>query len=1495
MKKFTRHISTLIWALAGLYLALAVLLDIPAVQRQIGTQVAAALAQKLGTRVWVGRVDLGLLHRIIIDDVRLQDQRGKEMLRASRISAKLDYVALTRGEVVISSAQLFGLRANLYRRSAESKPNYQFVLDALASKDTTQSAPLHLDLRSLIIRHGELSYNQLDAPRKKSLDTRHLRLSNISAHVMLNYVQDDSLNLYVKHFQLQEQCGLDLRKLSLRLRANRHEALLSDFTLQLPQSELLLGDITASYEMRGKKLDTSTLKYNGSIPLSYISSNDIAPLLPAVGKLAHTMLLRSNFSGTASSLSMHRLEAAMPEMPSSRNIADKAIMRADISGTAHQLTATPVWSAQIATLMVSSEGLNLLAGELPAEVSRMGHFSYSGHADGYGRNISTRGLLESGIGNASLNLALNGDDFAGQVKTAGFNLALLLDDARFGPLATDINLSGNLQEKRYKARGFVSRMTYNGYDYHNIQVDGSYNRGAIDGLLSIDDAEVSATVKGQLSTGTTTAANLTAQIHRFNPAAINLNKGRLGNAVYAADIDASFTGDNINTAMGSLTVRNLTRSTADSTYVLDSLLLRADTYMGTHRLQLRADFAQLDMAGRFDYATIAQSVKNAIAIRLPSIQQLTPIKYIYTPDNDFSLSGTISRSDWLETFFGVDLQLSRPLTINATMDSNAHALDAAINAPALSYDGHAYRDVRLMVSSPGDTLRTQADLVRMGENGVGTELHLSGSAVGDRLVTALAMDNHAAKQRLRGHLNAVVQFARNSEGAAEAHMCIDSSYVSIGDSVFSIHPSTVVYSRNRLEVDRLQAKCGAQRVTINGITTRDTTDSLTVDLANVNVAYILDLVNFHSVEFSGYATGRATVSQLFGQPDASAQLQVDDFRFQDGRMGTLHAQVAWNGDEEQIDINAQAADTMLVGGVLPNPRSTDHNRYLSPKPNYKDLAIYAHDTRCEFLESFCSSFMRRADITGNGSVNLWGDLSRINLTGSLVVDGTIELSALNTQYTLRGDTLVAGIDEIAFPADTIRDRDGHIGIITGRLTHTNLTRLGFDLNIDIDNMLGYDWGPTYGSTFWGTVWGTGRIGIKGKPGEVNIDVNATADKGSIISYDASSPDAIGDQEFIHWSSRDSLPPPPLTLTGTDSLPTAIRIAPDLADIPTDIYINFLVNTTPESTLHLLMDKASGDYINLNGESALRISYYNKGSLDIFGTYLVDHGIYKMTIQNVIKRDFQFTSGGTIVFGGRPYDAQLNLSAQYTLPSVSLSDLQIGRSFTSNNIRVNCLMNITGTPETPKVDFALDMPTVGDDAKQMIMSLINSEEEMNQQVIYLLAVGRFYAQGSNNMGTGSSDSQTQLTMQSILSGQISQQLNNVLGSVVKNTNWNFGANISTGDEGWNNAEYEGLLSGRMLNNRLLFDGQFGYRDINQATTSIIGDFDLRYRITPNGNISVHVYNQTNDRYFTRNSLTTQGLGFILKRDFDSWRSLFKRKKKSTETKDKSATPTDSVAR
>jgi hypothetical protein len=316
-----------------------------------------------------------------------------------------------------------------------------------------------------------------------------------------------------------------------------------------------------------------------------------------------------------------------------------------------------------------------------------------------------------------------------------------------------------------------------------------------------------------------------------------------------------------------------------------------------------------------------------------------------------------------------------------------------------------------------------------------------------------------------------------------------------------------------------------------------------------------------------------------------------------------------------------------------------------------------------------------------------------------------------------------------------------------------------------------------------------------------------------------------------------------------------------------------------------MDAATNDYITLYGDGTIRASFHNKGAFNMFGTYTIDHGTYGITIQNIIKKNFTFNPGGTIIFGGDPYDAALNLQAVYTVNGVSLSDLNIGNSFTNNTIRVNCLMNIGGQPNAPQVDFDLEMPTVNADEQQMVRSVINGQQEMNQQVLYLLGIGRFYNQGNNNSNSERPD-QTSLAMQSFLSGTLSTQINTLLSQFIKNDNWSFGANISTGNEGWHNAEYEGIINGRMLHNRLLFNGQFGYRDnATQANPSFIGDFDVQYLLLPNGNLALKVYNQTNDRYFTKSSLNTQGIGLIMKKDFDGFGDLFssKKKKKKREKK------------
>lgn len=224
---------------------------------------------------------------------------------------------------------------------------------------------------------------------------------------------------------------------------------------------------------------------------------------------------------------------------------------------------------------------------------------------------------------------------------------------------------------------------------------------------------------------------------------------------------------------------------------------------------------------------------------------------------------------------------------------------------------------------------------------------------------------------------------------------------------------------------------------------------------------------------------------------------------------------------------------------------------------------------------------------------------------------------------------------------------------------------------------------------------------------------------------------------------------------------------------------------------------------------------------------------------------------------------------------------MGSSFRTSNTKVDCLLDINGTPEAPAVTFNLNLPELSADAKQMVLSVLNSEQDLNQQVLYLLAVGRFYPQTANNANpnTPNQPKQASLVMQSILSGTISQQINTVLSNVIKDNHWNFGANIATGNDGFSNAEYEGILSGSLLNNRLLINGEFGYRDnVATNTSAFIGDFDIKYLLLPNGNIALNFYNRANDRYFTRNSLNTQGIGVIMKKDFTNFKELFHWRKK-----------------
>lgn len=479
----------------------------------------------------------------------------------------------------------------------------------------------------------------------------------------------------------------------------------------------------------------------------------------------------------------------------------------------------------------------------------------------------------------------------------------------------------------------------------------------------------------------------------------------------------------------------------------------------------------------------------------------------------------------------------------------------------------------------------------------------------------------------------------------------------------------------------------------------------------------------------------------------------------------------------------------------------------------------------------------------------------------------MKVNILNTSFTAHADSFRISSGHFAFDNIQVTDPEGHTGLVNGALRHTKLKNLMYDFRFNTNNMLVYHTEKeTPEFPFYGKIYTTGEVLLRGGNNTLTVDGTLRTDPQTKFTYVTATAAEATNTQFIKFV--DKTPRRQQENIQTELYHHLNKTDhKEEEDTPTDTHINLQIEATPAATMRIVMDPIARDNISANGTGNLRINYYNKGDFQIFGNYNIEEGIYKMSMQNVIHKDFILQSGGTVSFNGNPREANLDVQAVYTVNSASLNDLVADASNTKGTVKVNCLLNLRGNLTAPTLKFDLDLPTVSDEDRELVRSLTSTEEQMNTQIIYLLSIGKFYTFDYAN-NANQSDATSSLAF-STLSGQ----LNNMLSQVIDSQNWNVGTNLSTGDKGWTDVEAEAILSGRLLNNRLIINGNFGYRDNPMRNTNFVGDFEAMWLLTKNGDFRLKGYNQTNDRYFTKSTLTTQGIGLMYKKDFTNWRELF----------------------
>lgn len=1458
-----------------LYVGLILLLHLPFVQQGLGTGLARILSRQIGSEVSIGRVDFGFLNRIVIDDLDIYAPNSKEVLiHSARTSVTIDLPALLKGDVNITTAQIFGLHATLTRKTPDSPLNIQYIIDAFSSKDEEEPSGVNLRISSLIMRHVHVTYDVLSEQQKSGqLDLNHLDINHMGLTASIKSLTKDSLNVSVRRLNFtEENSGLALINLETSLTANQTCAVMDSLHIQTRSSDVRLGMVNAHYD-NFKEPHQYTI--STTLLPSHITPSEFAPLYAELSNLTSPVQIEGSLDANEQQVKLANLRLNTDDqaiqMHSDVRLAMQPESDINLHADVHQVQVTPNGLSSLLSLAHLDESTK-------ATLARLGQISMTGQIDKANDNLLVDLQAQTDAGDLTVNGDYTLDDqkyLSAHLHSEQLNLGQITANEQLGLASFSLDVDGELGNPQYPkgtVYGEITALDYKGYTYNNIFLDGTIAPDRYSGLFSIEDEHLQMAFDGTLvyPLRQQLEANMNLSVAKFEPHALNLTSD-YANETFCFKASGHLRGKDLASAIGEIVFDSIVVRTPEQTYSSQAITISSEQLTQDKKhIRINSDFIDATFVGNINYPDIVPSFQNQLAQHLPSL-----IHKAHTErkmDTAFDFSMELTETPLIQHFIDADVQLLSAAHIAGRLDAHQNTSHIRLELPRIEYEGTLYEDVLLNYNGSLANFRVDGELKRQLESGT-THAQVNALAHNDQLTTHLSWTQQH-KKTSTGSLSARTLFAQR-DGQLDTHVHIQPSQLSFDDTTWLVKPADIHVQGKTIECHNIEVSHRDRYVKVNGIISDNPSDSLIVQLNNVDVDYVLSIVDFTAVDFRGRAFGNAYVSNIYKKPKFNAALRVEDLAIGTGKLGLGNIRAHWDDDVDGIRVNGHIVDTDHEG----LDRITDCNGYIAPSKNYINLNINANNTNAAFLNDFLGGVFRNIHGNANGVMNVIGPLNDIGLIGDMSTQVDMTLRATGVTYHVEPqDTLRFRPNRFNFENVRIYDDEHNQGVVKGFVSHRNVKNFAYEFRVDMQNMLAYTEDTFNSDKFMGKVYANGWLTVKGadrNPLNINADISPT--RGSFFAYDAATPDAIASSSFLTFH-KASLPLYSIEKSGFDGV-DSISYQEKFEETPKyhgDIFMNVAIHLNPECAIKLRMDNVDDGYITTYGTGKLQAFYHNKGSFTLNGTYNIQSGRYRLYLQDIIYRDLELQNGSSVVFNGNPFDANIHLICHHTINSVPLTDLTAGATTTSSNkVKVICILDITGKLGNMNFKFDLNLPNVNDETRQLVRSYISTEEDMNKQMIYLLGLGRFYtneyARSTGQTGGGQA---VNTLLSSTISGQINQMLSNVMGTDSK---WNFGTGLSTGELGWNDLDVEGMLSGRLLDDRLLINGNFGYRD-NAMTqnASFIGDFDVKWRIREGGNTYLKAYNKTNDRYFTKATLNTQGIGISYQRDFEHWNDLFRRR-------------------
>jgi hypothetical protein len=1352
--------------------------------------------------------------------------------------------------------------------------------------------PFALQATHLKIYNGSLAYNNLMEGYRASspsIDFKNLQFSDIHLEASDLFFQDLDFDGRLDHLSFTE--GEDFRIQSLKSDFfSIHNNGAYAYGLSIKTNHSFLGDSLFLYYNRYPDFRDLVDKVEIDFRLnnSSIGLEDIlyfaAPLRQNeffIANAKRKLKVEGRLTGYVNDLLAQGLYV---------NLSDQLIARGSLKIEQVTSPANTRLDFKLNELRTDLKTIKSLVPKFnyPDHFNKLGQFVFKGSFKGLYQNFKATGYLATSLGNADLNMQMDfieGREYAnysGKLKLLDFDLGAWTDNLDFGKITIESYIHRGkgltLEHIDAEIETIVRSFAYKEYLFESLGFTGRILGDSLSGRGEISDPNLQFGFEGSISKIATGEPffQLEYQLDKIKLEPLRLaekdfwisGKGAMSIGFPKEEgIDGSFVMKGISLGKG------------EEVQKMDSLYIYTRNVGADNQLlALESDFVQAEIMGLFKLGDLIPIFKTQFYNRfqglsdqlgwVPSSKKFGVQRFGYRID--------LRNPERIPSLLGIKNFELDSLTVLGTLisDDSDFSFQCNVGTQKLGIHQLLFKDVLLKIQDNEGLLDFTIDLgsFQLGKS-EWKNIHWETRGQRDILHLALKIDNIG--QKLKG-----ISFSGDFTAGDKGYdFSLTPSFFSLGETFWKLDQSNrIVFSKDYLFVDNVVFSSeGSKKLVFNSHGDL----GLITQIAGLDLSILNEFIEADRFDFKGLITADFRTSNVFNLQELDGFFNVKDFYLNGIAIGDLRCQAIAGDFRDSIRLNAslgRSSDFLKVTGFMEVPNSEQMPYFQM------NLKAMAKDLPLDIAEAFIRNGISNTAGTLSGELGVKGPVQDLDISGLMHLNkGKVTIDYLGTTYSSDASPIYFYNDIIDFSNVILKDEVGNSASIKGGLLHDRFKKFKLGASISSNEFLLLNTTKLDNELYYGRGYGKAEVVFSGDFLNTNIEVDAVTGTGTKLSIPLYGTMDAKEVNFIEFTN-----------------PEALRDEEKAKrTIPEGLSFRMKLEVTNDAQIWMIFDERTGDIIKGVGTGDLILNITREGDFEMFGEYLISQGEYLFTLLNFVNKPFVIREGGSIQWVGDPFDANINLVAEYkglrTPVYNFIQDLVDGRPELAQVVadskvatEVQLLMNLKGALFEPDISFELGFPSLEAQLRNIVQNRLREveadENELNRQVLGLIVFNNFFTTGFS----GQDNTQFGInTLSGFLSAQISSYLSEILSQALVGVDFITGIDLDVGYNRFIGDQLEGVspLSGEEFNVRLkntLFNDRLAINaGANLVSTNdvefaggyyIAGDLAVEYYLTPARRLKIKFYNRNDQTIYGPRQRTGVGLSF--RKEFDHFRELFK---------------------